>query len=65
MPANKKKKYRVPKTQSIELKKVYKFKCPSKHTSVPLWRENKTGTRREIERLLGKKVDGERNGNGV
>ena len=36
------KKYRIPKIQSIELKKVNKLKCPSEDTLVPLGREKKS-----------------------
>jgi hypothetical protein len=32
---------RIPKIQSIELKKVNKLKCPSKDASIPLGREKK------------------------
>ena len=36
-----KKKYRIPKIQSTELKKINKLKCPSEDSSVLLGRENK------------------------
>jgi hypothetical protein len=39
-----KKKYRIPKIQSTELKKVNKLKCPSEDASVPLGREKKAIT---------------------
>jgi hypothetical protein len=39
-----KKKYRIPKTQSTELKNVNKLKCPSEDTLVPLGREKKAIT---------------------
>jgi hypothetical protein len=39
-----KKKYRIPKIQPTELKKVTKLKCPSEDTSVPLGREKKAIT---------------------
>jgi len=39
------KKYRTPKVQVTELKKVNKLKCPSEDASVPLGREKKTITR--------------------
>lgn len=41
----KKKKYRISKIQSIELKKVNKLKGPSEDASVPLGREKKATTR--------------------
>ena len=49
-----KKKYRIPKIQSTELKKFNKLKGPSEDASVPLGRENKAitngdGDRRETE----------------
>ena len=40
----KKKKYRIPKIQSTEFKKVNKLKCPSEDASVPLGREKKAIT---------------------
>jgi hypothetical protein len=40
----KKKKYRIPKIQSTELKKVNKLKGPSEEASVPLGREKKAIT---------------------
>ena len=39
-----KKKYRIPKIQSTELKKVNKLKDPSEDASVPLGREKKAIT---------------------
>ena len=42
--SKKKKKYRIPKIQSTELKKVNKLKCPSEDASVPLGREKKAIT---------------------
>ena len=48
------KKYRIPKIQSIELKKVNKLKCPSKDTSVPLGRDKKAITIREGKKDLGR-----------
>ena len=53
------KKYRIPKIQSTELKKVNKLKCPSEDASVPLGREKKAITSGEGGRDLGGKVDGE------
>ena len=41
----KKKKYRIPKIQSIELKKFNKLKGPNEDASVPLGREKKAITR--------------------
>ena len=41
MDISQKKKYRIPKIQSTELKKVNKLKGPSKDASVPLGREKK------------------------
>jgi hypothetical protein len=49
-----KKKYRIPKIQSTELKKFYKLKDPSENTSVPLGREMKATTRRERGRTEGR-----------
>jgi hypothetical protein len=48
--SQKKKKYRIPKIQSTELKKLNKLKCPSEGTSVPLGREKKAITNQEGER---------------
>jgi hypothetical protein len=45
-------------SQSTELKKVNKLKCPSEDTSVPLGREKKANTSREGGRDLGQKVEG-------
>ena len=53
----KKKKYRISKIQSTELKKVNKLKCPSEDASVPLGREKKTITGGEGGRDLGGKVN--------
>jgi hypothetical protein len=53
-----KKKYRIPKIQSTELKKVNKLKCPSEDASVPLGREKKAITSGGGGRDLGEKVDG-------
>ena len=39
-----KKKYRIPKIQSTELKKVNKLKCPNEDASVLLGREKKAIT---------------------
>ena len=44
MDISQKKKYRIPKIQSTELKKVNKLKCPSEDASVPLGREKKAIT---------------------
>ena len=41
------KKYRIPKIQSTELKKVNKLKCPSEKASVLLGREKKAITNGE------------------
>ena len=49
-----KKKYRIHKIQSTELKKVNKLKCPSEDASVPLGREKKAITSGEGETLEGK-----------
>jgi hypothetical protein len=46
-------KYRIPKIQSTELKKVNKLKCRSEDASVPLGREKKAITSGEGERDLG------------
>ena len=40
-------KYRIPKIQSTELKKVNKLKGPSEDASVPLGRKKKAITRRK------------------
>jgi hypothetical protein len=50
------KKYRIPKIQSTELKKLNKLKCPSE---VPLGREKKAITTEELGRDRGEGV-GER-----
>jgi hypothetical protein len=47
-----KKKYRIPKIQSIELKKVSKLKCPNEETLVHLGREKKAITSGEGGRNL-------------
>ena len=54
----KKKNYRIPKIQSIEIKKVNKLKGPSEVTLVPLGREKKATTSGEGGRDLGRKMDG-------
>ena len=51
------KKYRIPKIQSTEFKRLNKLKCPSEDTSVPLGREKEAITSGEGERELGGKVD--------
>ena len=50
-------KYRIPKIQSTELKKVNKLKCPSEDASVPLGREKKTITSGEGGRDLQGNMD--------
>ena len=57
MDIRKKKKYRIPKIQSTELKKLSKLKYWSEDTSVPLGREKKAITSGEGGRDLGGKVD--------
>ena len=52
------KRYRIPKIQSTELKKLNKLKCPSEDASVPLGREKKAITSGEGGRDLGGKVEG-------
>ena len=52
------KKYRIPKIQPTELKKINELKCPSEEASVPLGREKKATTSEEGERNLGGKEDG-------
>jgi len=52
-------KYRIPETQSTELRKVNKLKGPSEDTSVPLGREKKATTVGEGGRGLRGKGDGE------
>ena len=54
----KKKKYRIPKIQPTDLKKVNKLKCPNEDASVPLGRETKLITSGKQGRDLGGKVDG-------
>jgi hypothetical protein len=51
------KKYRIPKIQSTELKKVNKLKGPSEDTSVPTGREKKAITNGKGETDLEGKVD--------
>ena len=55
-----KKKYRIPRIQSTELKKVSKLKGPSEDASVPLRKEKKAITRGEGGRNLGGEGDRER-----
>jgi hypothetical protein len=50
--------FRIPKIQSIELKKVNKLKCPNEVASIPLGREKEAITSGEGRRDLGGKVDG-------
>ena len=50
----KKEKYRTPKIQSTELKKVNKLKAPSEDSSVPLGREKKATTMGETGTWEGK-----------
>jgi hypothetical protein len=52
-----KKKYRLPKIQSTELKKFNKLKCPSEDASVPLERGKKTIIRGEGGTELRGKVN--------
>ena len=56
------KKYRIPNTQSTELKKVNKLKGPSEDASVSLGREKKVTMREEVGRDLGGKGDGGQRG---
>jgi hypothetical protein len=59
--SQKKKKYRVPKIKYTELKKKNKMKGPSEDASVPLGRQKKATTSREIGRdLEGKGIGEER-----
>ena len=51
------KNYRVPKTQSTEIKMFSQLKCPREDTSVPLGRENKTIKNGEFGRDLAWKAD--------
>ena len=51
------KKYRIPKIQFKEFKKVNKVKCASDDASVPLGREKKAITSGEGCRGLGGKVN--------
>ena len=47
-PKKKKKKYRIPKIQSTELKNVNKLKGPSENTAVPLgWEKKETSNEYE------------------
>jgi hypothetical protein len=59
-----KKKYRIPKIQSTELKKTNKLKGPSEVASVPPGREKKAITSGEGGRDLGGKVDARWGGGG-
>jgi hypothetical protein len=52
-----KKRYKIPKIQSTELKKINKLKCPSEDTSVSLEREKKAITSGEGGQDLGGNVD--------
>jgi hypothetical protein len=52
------KKYRIPKIQSTEFKKVNMLKCPSEGVSVPLGREIKAISSEEGGKDLGGKVNG-------
>jgi hypothetical protein len=52
-----KKKYRIPKILSTELKKVNKLKCPSEDSSVPLGRVKEAITSGEKGKDLGGQVD--------
>ena len=56
-----KQKYRIPKIQSTELKKVNKLKCPSEDASISLGREKKaiTSGRRDGGIWEGKWLEGE------
>mgnify|MGYP007107459760 CR=1 FL=1 len=58
MDISQKKKYRISKIQSTELKKVNKLKGPSEDARAPLGREKKAITSGEGGRDLGEKVDG-------
>ena len=64
MDISQKKKYRIPKIQSTELKKVNKLKCPSEDASVPLGREKKAITSGEGGRDLGGKAEGRQGSRG-
>ena len=57
MNISQKKKCRIPKTQSIELKNVNNLNCSSENASTPLGREKKTITSGEGGRDLGGKVE--------
>ena len=57
MDISQKKKYRIPKIQSTELKKVNKLKCPSEDDSGPLGRKKNAITNGERGKGLGAKVD--------
>jgi hypothetical protein len=46
----KKKKYRIPKIQSTEFKKLNKLKCPNEDVSVPLGKEKKAITSSQVRR---------------
>ena len=64
MDISQKKNYRIPKIQSIEIKKVNKLKGPSEDTSVPLGREKKATTSGEGRKNMGGKVERVRVGDG-
>jgi DNA-binding beta-propeller fold protein YncE len=59
--AEKKKKYRLPKIQSMELRMINKLKVPSEDSSVTLGREKKTTTREGGKDLEVKVVGGKGN----
>jgi hypothetical protein len=58
MDIGRKKKYRISRIKSTELKRVNKLKCPSEDTSIPLGREKNAITSGEGRRNLGEKVNG-------
>jgi hypothetical protein len=62
--SKKKKKYRVPKIQSTELKMINKLKYPCEVASVPHGREKKASKSEEGGRNLEGKVDGGKRGEG-
>jgi hypothetical protein len=56
------KRYRIPRIQSTELKKVYKLKGPREDASIPLGRERKaiTGGGKEVQTWWEKGQGGEK-----
>jgi hypothetical protein len=60
--SQKKIKYRLPNTQSTELKNVMKLKCSSEYLAVPLEREKKATTKGEEGTWERKRTEGSTGG---